>query len=135
LVPFTVIVSTKSIITQKDLEETINSYIDGDDVFNEDFLDGLYITSTSGVSAVMDASSLSYIATMNISKLFLDTSFSKHSKNITGSFVITYVESAGSTVLQQVHTQHRLILYQSRSQPFTDYILIHIETFYSEPTN
>lgn len=91
LVPLTVVLTNESVITQDDLEETIAEYLAGDDVFNEDFLESLYLIPSAGTSPVLDASALQFLSNANIHRLFLDTAFSQHSNNITGRFSTTLV--------------------------------------------
>lgn len=69
-IPVTVIKTNVSTITGAILESVVKSYSNGDDVFNTDFLDGLYISST--VQASLDASAVQYLASFNASFLFVD---------------------------------------------------------------
>ncbi|ORY07899.1 amidase family protein [Clohesyomyces aquaticus] len=88
-IPITVIKTNVSIISKELLESTISSYLDGDDVFNFDFLAGLYITSTT--TASMDASAIEYLAEFNTNFLFSDGSVSGE-----GSFTkLTVSSTAG----------------------------------------
>jgi hypothetical protein len=73
-VPITVIKTNASSISKDLLSSTIESYLAGDDVFNYDFLAGLYISSTTKAS--MDASAIEYLASFNTSYLFTDGSVS-----------------------------------------------------------
>ncbi len=91
LMPFTVILSNETVITATYLKDTIESYTAGDDVFSEDFLAGVYISSVSGGTPVIASTALSFLASMNTTKLFIDTAFSKYSANITGPFSTTFV--------------------------------------------
>lgn len=74
LVPITVIKTNETSITKATLEGIISSYLDGDDVFNHDFLDGLYVSSS--VKSSMDASAVEYLGSFNTSFVFLDGSVS-----------------------------------------------------------
>ncbi|KAF2708346.1 amidase family protein [Pleomassaria siparia CBS 279.74] len=68
-IPVTVVKTNVSSITKATLESAIASYLDNDDVFSTDFLDGLYISST--VKASLDASAIEYLASYNTSMVFL----------------------------------------------------------------
>lgn len=72
LLPMTVVKTNESTITKSILEGIITSYQEGDDVFNYDFLDGLYISST--VQSLLDASAVEYLSSFNTSFVFLDDS-------------------------------------------------------------
>lgn len=86
LIPFTVIVSNETVITRSYLQRILTSYIEGDDVYSEDFLGGLYITSTTNGSTVLDSSAIEFISSINTTRLLIDTSFSKDNQNISESF-------------------------------------------------
>ncbi|KAH7116710.1 amidase family protein [Dendryphion nanum] len=85
--PIAVIKTNVSTISQTLLEDVIKSYTDGDDVFNADFLEGLYISST--VQASLDASAVQYLASFNTSVLFVDGTVSGE-----GSFTKVTVQPA-----------------------------------------
>jgi hypothetical protein len=70
--PITVIKTNETTITKDTLTNIISSYLDGDDVFSYDFLDGLYLSSS--VKSSLDASAVEYIGTFNTSWIFLDAS-------------------------------------------------------------
>ena len=76
LIPVTVIRSPSSVVTGSFIESTLANYTAGDDVFSEDFLEGLYISSET-TGATLDASAVRYLESIQISYLFLDSSISK----------------------------------------------------------
>jgi hypothetical protein len=73
-IPITVIKTNVSSISKATLESAIGSYLDVDDVFSTDFLDGLYISSP--VKATLDASAIEYLGSFNTSLVFLDETVS-----------------------------------------------------------
>lgn len=77
-VPVTVIKTNVSSITKDTLQNIISTYVDGDDVFNHDFLDGLYVSST--VKSSLAASAIEYLNSLNTSIVFLDKSISGSGK-------------------------------------------------------
>ncbi|GAB7366597.1 hypothetical protein MBLNU230_g8582t1 [Neophaeotheca triangularis] len=70
--PVTVLSTNATEITASTLNETISAYLAGDDVFNESFLHGVYISSTAK-SAVLDASALSLLKDMDIENVMLSS--------------------------------------------------------------
>lgn len=74
LLPITVVKTNQTTISQSTLEEIVSSYLERDDVFSHDFLDGLYIVST--VSSSLDVSAVEYLESFNTSYVFLDDSVS-----------------------------------------------------------
>lgn len=77
-VPVTVIKANATTITKDILQNAISSYIEHDDVYNEDFLDGLYISSSAESS--LDASAIEYLSSLATSFVFVDTSVSAEGK-------------------------------------------------------
>lgn len=84
MLPFTVIFAEDEVVTGEYLQDAIARYVAGDDVFSEDFLEGLYIahngTSSSSSSSrpSLDASALEYLtSTIKPRYLFLDSSFNE----------------------------------------------------------
>ena len=71
-IPITVIKTNETTITKDVLTSIVSSYLEGDDVFSHDFLDGLYLSSS--VKSTLDASAMEYLATLNTSMLFVDSS-------------------------------------------------------------
>jgi hypothetical protein len=71
-IPLTVIKTDETTITKDTLEKVITSYLESDDVFNHDFLDGLYLSSS--VKSTLDASAIDYLTSFNTSMLFVDAS-------------------------------------------------------------
>lgn len=98
VVPFTVIVTNETVIIQDLLQETVNSYVEGDDVYTDDFLTGVYITSTAS-SAVVDQSALAYLSAINVSYLFLDSAFSSSSPNISSDFTTAVITAPDAAAL------------------------------------
>jgi hypothetical protein len=71
-VPITVIKTNATVVTKDTLATIIWSYLEGDDVFSYDFLDGLYVSSS--VKSSLDASAVEYLGSFNTSWIFLDAS-------------------------------------------------------------
>lgn len=72
LLPITLVKTNESTISKATLEGIISSYLEADDVFSHDFLDGLYISST--VQSSLDASAVEYLGLFNTSFVFMDES-------------------------------------------------------------
>ncbi|KAF2262323.1 amidase family protein [Lojkania enalia] len=73
-IPITVIKTDVPNISEDILKSVIASYLDVDDVFNYDFLHGLYVSST--VKASLDPTAAEYLASFNTSFVFVDESVS-----------------------------------------------------------
>ncbi|KAH7069464.1 amidase family protein [Paraphoma chrysanthemicola] len=71
-VPITVIKANVSAISRAWLEHTFQLYAAGDDVWNYDFLDGIYISSS--VKASLESGAIEYLAGFNTSYVFTDGS-------------------------------------------------------------
>ncbi|KAH7310810.1 amidase family protein [Stachybotrys elegans] len=71
--PIAVIVANETTITGSYLESTIASYLAGDDVFSNDFLASLYLTSAVG-KATIDRSGVDYLRSLELESLYLDSS-------------------------------------------------------------
>ena len=71
--PLTVIYVNASSVTQEYLEGVMASYVEGDDVFSEDFLKSIYMVSTV-FGASLDGSALSYLGSLSVSTVYLDAS-------------------------------------------------------------
>ena len=69
-VPLTVISTDASLITQDLLQSVVASYLDADDVFKEDFLQTVLITSTAA-NATMDPSAMIYLQSYDVSQVFV----------------------------------------------------------------
>ncbi|PYH49662.1 amidase family protein [Aspergillus saccharolyticus JOP 1030-1] len=81
--PVTVIVTNQSVVTGAFLEETIDTYLNEDDVFTEQFLTSIYITSTSSVQlATMDNTSLEYLNQIGVDQLYLDSKVFRKTPNL-----------------------------------------------------
>ncbi|KAI1214284.1 amidase family protein [Annulohypoxylon truncatum] len=75
-VPLTVIFAEGDVVTGDYLQGVITSYLEGDDVFSEDFLEALYIASNStGGNPILDTSALTYLSGLAPKHIFLDSSF------------------------------------------------------------
>ncbi|KAF2740947.1 amidase family protein [Polyplosphaeria fusca] len=73
-IPITVIKTNTSTISKQTLEGIVTSYLEADDVFSQDFLDGVYVSSS--VKAELDASAVEFLASLNTSFLLVDESVS-----------------------------------------------------------
>lgn len=71
-VPVTVVKTNETVVTRHVLGDAIAAYLEGDDVFSEDFLHGVYVSSSG--KSYMDASAVEYLAELNSSWLLLDSS-------------------------------------------------------------
>lgn len=74
LVPTTVIATNETLVTRNVLQNVLASYGEGDDVWSVDFLEALYISTPQ--SAVLDASAMEYLASMELKHLMLGQSLS-----------------------------------------------------------
>jgi len=79
LIPLTVIKSTDSIITGDFLESILANYSSVDDVYSSAFLEGVLLSSTY-LGATIDASAASYLGSLNLSYLFIDSSIKSFTK-------------------------------------------------------
>lgn len=76
LVPFAVVFADSEVVTAEYLQDIIASYLEGDDVFSEDFLEGIYIVNNgTSNSQSLDASALEYLNGLAPHHLLLDVSF------------------------------------------------------------
>lgn len=91
-VPITVISTNASVITSSILQQTIAEYLAADDVLSADFTQSILIT-TSASSALLDASASDYLASYNLSHVFLGSTFRRSSRN---GFSATILQSNGS---------------------------------------
>ncbi|OAA63468.1 Amidase signature domain protein [Niveomyces insectorum RCEF 264] len=93
LTPITVIVVNETAVTGSVLEAIVAGYTAGDDVFSADFLESVYVVYNGTGAATIDASGLSYLASLTPSLLLLDTAFapsvSPSSTNVSITFVPT----------------------------------------------
>ncbi|KAF2748920.1 amidase family protein [Sporormia fimetaria CBS 119925] len=80
LIPVTVMKTNVSSISKTYLEDILASFLGGDDVFNTDFLHGLYLTSS--VKASLDKSAVEYLASLNTTHIFLADSVSSKGKHM-----------------------------------------------------
>jgi hypothetical protein len=69
--PITVIRTGKSSLSADALRKIVHSYTSSDDVFNHDFLGGLYLASTTG-SLSLDRSALKYISSLGVDNIFVE---------------------------------------------------------------
>ena len=70
--PITVIKTNETTISKATLESIISSYIEADDVFSYDFLEGLYVSSS--VKSSLDSSAIEYLTSFNTTSIFVDSS-------------------------------------------------------------
>lgn len=78
LVPLTVIFTEEDVVTGAYLEGIVARYLEGDDVFSEDFLEGVLVAyNGTGGTSVLDDSALNYLNSFSPNHLFLDTRFEK----------------------------------------------------------
>ena len=73
MVPFTVIKTDECSITAEIIDELIGSYLEGDDVISESFLQALYITSSCNGRTSMDTTVLDHLTSAGI-KMVLTSS-------------------------------------------------------------
>lgn len=97
IAPITVIVSNNREITGKYLESTVSGYLDGDDVFSKDFLESVYISSSSKQGSI-HSTALQYLASLGIKNLYLDSKICSEG-NSPISFKSVRVSGGYSTVL------------------------------------
>lgn len=74
-IPITVLSVNESTITGDTISTTLESYKDSDDVFTEDFLQGIILTSTSP-SAKLDISAEKYLNNLDLDLLIVDRKIS-----------------------------------------------------------
>jgi hypothetical protein len=78
LVLFTIIRIEKPTLTADDLKNIISTYSTTDDVFTIDFLDGIYIQSST--TSVLDQSAADYLSSLQIRHLVLDNSITNNAR-------------------------------------------------------
>ncbi|KAJ9145344.1 Amidase signature domain protein [Pleurostoma richardsiae] len=91
LVPFTVISVNETTVTGQLLEDTVNSYITGDDVFTTDYLEGVYITFRGVGSPSMDNTALNYLASLGSSYYLMDAAFNESMSSSCSTLAVTFV--------------------------------------------
>lgn len=77
--PITVIVTNNTLITGAFLNSTVSSYLADDDVFNNDFLQSIYISSSAKAGSI-DSSAQSYLTSLVVKNIFLDSHISCKTK-------------------------------------------------------
>ncbi|RFU31349.1 hypothetical protein B7463_g4998, partial [Scytalidium lignicola] len=87
-----VIIADTPVLTAEYLHEVISNYTLQDDVFQKEFLHSVYLISSTGTSVIED-SATSYLSSLGVSHLFIDTTYAALNNNITGSFSVTIVQS------------------------------------------
>ncbi|KAI8634496.1 amidase family protein [Xylariaceae sp. FL1651] len=97
LVPFTVILNEQELVTGNLLRNTITRYIESDDVFSEDFMEGIYLANSWRFRASLDFSALEYLKTLAPRHVLLDMSFKRINQN--SKFAVIYVASPLGTNL------------------------------------
>ncbi|KAL7623647.1 hypothetical protein AAE478_005199 [Parahypoxylon ruwenzoriense] len=76
LMPATVIFAEDKVVTGEYLRGVIESYLEGDDVFSEDFLESVYIIHNgTGSRPALDAGALGFLGSLAPQHLFLDNCF------------------------------------------------------------
>ncbi|KAH9885968.1 amidase family protein [Xylariomycetidae sp. FL2044] len=86
LVPFTVIYAPAAaaaadddaVVTGEYLADVVTEYLEGDDVFSEDFLEGVFIAwngTGGGGKATLDQSAVDYLNGLEVAYLFVDSAF------------------------------------------------------------
>ncbi|KAI1135745.1 amidase family protein [Hypoxylon sp. FL0543] len=97
LLPMTVILAKDNVVTGEYLQGVIASYLEGDDVFSEDFLESMYIVdnSTSG-NPTLDTSALAYLSSLAPKHLFLETRFVRC--QTPSDIKVTYVSTPSSNL-------------------------------------
>ena len=71
-IPVTVIQTNVSSISKETMESAVTAYLDGDDVFSDDFLDAIYVSSS--VQSTLDPSAIDYLTSLNVTFVMLDAS-------------------------------------------------------------
>ncbi|KAI5926047.1 amidase family protein [Camillea tinctor] len=104
VVPFTVIFVNDEVVTGAYLQDVITSYLESDDVFSEDFLEGIYLARNDTASSKrsvtttnLDASAIEYLGDIAPGYLFLDTSFAGSEASI--DLAATYLAPPAGTNL------------------------------------
>ncbi|KAI1656537.1 amidase family protein [Daldinia decipiens] len=98
LVPFTVVFADSEVVTAEYLQDIVTSYLGGDDVFSEDFLEGVYIVNNgTSNSQSLDASALGYLNDLAPRHLLLDGSF--ESSCYSTDIAVTYVGGSSTSNL------------------------------------
>ncbi|KAI1084643.1 amidase family protein [Whalleya microplaca] len=97
-VPFTIIFAEDEVVTGQYLQKVIESYLQGDDVFSKDFLEGIYIANNGTGVTSLDVSALKYLSSLSPRYLLLDASFSR--TNYSTDLGVTHVASPNGTDLK-----------------------------------
>ncbi|KAI1506687.1 amidase family protein [Biscogniauxia marginata] len=104
VVPVTVILVDDEVVTGVYLQGVVASYLDGDDVFSEDFLEGVYLarngtpsTKVTSKTMSLDSSARGYLRSLAPRYLFLDTSF--EGSEASSGLVATYLAAPDGTTL------------------------------------
>ncbi|KAI1634585.1 amidase family protein [Biscogniauxia mediterranea] len=104
IVPVTVIFVDDEVVTGEYLQGVVASYLGGDDVFAEDFLEGVYLArnGTTGAkrsakTTTLDSSAIEYLGNLAPSHLFLDTSFGESEVSL--DLAVTYLATPDGTNL------------------------------------
>jgi hypothetical protein len=91
--PLTHIIAEAPLVTGPFLEDVLGRYIQGDDVFNPDFLEAILITS-SNASSGLDTSAIAYLETLAPSHVFLSREFHELASIIGPSLPVTILDPA-----------------------------------------
>ncbi|KAK5129565.1 hypothetical protein LTR08_003151 [Meristemomyces frigidus] len=74
--PITVITTNASVVTQQVLEDTLQSYVSGDDVFSMDFLEAVYIASSAS-APTLDKSAVDHLSGIDVKYIFTAGHFAR----------------------------------------------------------
>lgn len=90
--PVTVINTNASVVTDEVLQSIVASYLEADDVFTEDFLESVFISSTAE-DPILDPTALNYLESYEVSQIFVNEGF-QHV--IAANCSVTTLPSAGT---------------------------------------
>lgn len=99
LVPFTIVSVNETLVTGGLLEDIVTSYTTGDDVFTEDFLEGIYITFDGSSEATMDPSAIAYLESLAPGYVLLDSAFTASMAKARSNLTITLVPSSSELAI------------------------------------
>ncbi|KAK7752396.1 hypothetical protein SLS62_005734 [Diatrype stigma] len=99
LVPLTIIFAEADVVTGAHLEDVVARYLEGDDVFSEDFLEGVLVAyNGTGSTSMLDDSALEYLNSFGPNHLFLDAKFKK-SNGYSSEASVSYISGLGGIEL------------------------------------
>ena len=79
--PLTIINTNASLITQGILQSVVANYLQGDDVFSEDFLGAVLIASTAE-NATLDSSAMAYLQSYDVAQVFVSGGLESASSSV-----------------------------------------------------